>query len=160
MHSYHLITFFIVFIMIIGHVCYMDQTFYRIRKLYIHTPFSNSRDHTVEFLSDMCLHVFHLLKFDCLIRATFHLTGTLCNFRKDRLVVFNLTFIHSSPQVILNDPMDLKIRISSDRRSKMRIIIRRQSKMSVILCRILRLFHRTKCQTADHCLFRCIFHFR
>ena len=52
----------------------------------------------------------------------------------------------------MNDPVDLKIRISSDRRSKMAVIFRRKAKMSAAFGGIFRLFHGTQCQTADLCL--------
>ena len=58
----------------------------------------------------------------------------------------------SAYQAVMNDPVDLKIRISSDRRSKMAVIFCRKAKMSAAFGGIFRLFHGTQCQTADLCL--------
>ena len=52
--------------------------------------------------------------------------------------------------------MYLKIRIPSDRRSKMTVISGRQTKMSAAFRGIFCLLHGAKCKPADHCLIRKI----
>ena len=58
----------------------------------------------------------------------------------------------SASQTVMDDPVDLKIRISSDRRSKVAVILRCKSEMSAAFRSIFCLFHGTQGQSADLCL--------
>ena len=58
----------------------------------------------------------------------------------------------SASQTVMDDPVDLKIRISSDRRSKVAVILRCKSEMSATFRSIFCLFHGTQGQAADLCL--------
>ena len=58
----------------------------------------------------------------------------------------------SASQTVMDDPVDLKIRISSDRRSKVAVILRCKSEMSAAFRSIFCLFHGTQGQAADLCL--------
>lgn len=73
----------------------------------------------------------------------------LCNLRQYLRIVANALFAQTSPQTVLDNPVDLQIRIPADRRSKMAVTIRCQTKMPGIFHRIACLLHRAKGQTAD-----------
>ena len=62
--------------------------------------------------------------------------------------------LQSAAQRFLDDTVDLKIRITADRRSKMAVVFTCQSEMPAALRRIFRLFHASERQPADHDLFR------
>ena len=141
----HLISFFYKIIMVIPHICNMDQTFDRIRKFYINSPFCHTGDHALILSANMSLHILCFFQFDHftlgLFRCPLPLTALRCNFGQNLSVMLHPFPGQPSPQIFLDDPMDLKIRISADRRSEMRIIFRCQSKMPCIFCCIFCLLH-------------------
>ena len=57
--------------------------------------------------------------------------------------------IHSSAQIVLDDPVNLQIRITADRRGEMAVIGRCQSEMPGVYGAVLCLLHRAECQPAD-----------
>ena len=61
--------------------------------------------------------------------------------------------IHPSAQIVLDNTMDLQIRIAADRRSKITVILTFQSKMSGTLRAVFRLLHAPQGQSGDHRLF-------
>ena len=135
----------------------MDQSFHSIWKFHIKAPSCNTGDNSLILLAQM---IGHILCFLQLVRFSFRLictpfthTGLACHFIQDLLVMLGTSFSYqSASQAVMDDPVDLKIRISSDRRSKMAVIFRRKAKMSAAFGGIFRLFHGTQCQTADLCL--------
>ena len=149
--------------MVVPHVYYMHQALYCIRQLHIHPPFGNAGDDAFIYISETLLHIFHFFKLYCLplrfISPPLHLTGVLCCLRKNRLIMPDLLFIHPSPQIILDDPVDLQIRIPADWGRKMSIIISRQSEMPGIFRRISGLLHRTEGQSRDQWFLRTSLYF-
>ena len=67
--------------------------------------------------------------------------------------ILDFLCIHPSAQIVLDDTMDLQIRITADRRSKMTVILTCQSKMSGTLRAVFCLFHAAQGQSGDHRLF-------
>ena len=62
--------------------------------------------------------------------------------------------LHAAVDILLDDAVDLQIRITADRRGKVAVILKCKSEMPLTLCRISRLLHGTKCQPADQSLLR------
>ena len=62
--------------------------------------------------------------------------------------------VHPSPETVLDDPVNLKIRVPADRRSKVAVIFGCQAKMSSAVCRISCPLHGTQGQPADKIFFR------
>src|SRR5699024_6397466 len=58
--------------------------------------------------------------------------------------------LKSSPEIVPDDPVDLQIRVTADRRRKMAVVSGSQSKMSCTLRRIFCLLHSSQCQPAYH----------
>ena len=94
---------------------------------------------------------FQLVRFSlCFVRPALTHTGLACHIFQNLFIMlcFSLSF-QTSPKLILNDPVNLKIRITTDWRSKMAVIFRCKSKMAAAFCSILRLFHGSKSKAAD-----------
>ena len=76
-------------------------------------------------------------------------------FRQNVLIVFYSLLVQTTAKALLDNPVNLQIRISADRRRKMTVTIGGQSEMPRIFHRISRLFHRTQRKTADQSLLLC-----
>ena len=57
-------------------------------------------------------------------------------------------------KILLDDPVDLKIRVSADRGGEVGIIVRRKTEMSHAVRRVLRLFHGAERQSREKRLLR------
>ena len=73
---------------------------------------------------------------------------------EDLRIMRDAPFPKPAAQIVLDDPVDLEIRISPDGGSKVGIILCRQAEMSRILCGIPRLLHGAQGKTADQSLLR------
>ena len=152
------VLFFKIFIVIVIHIRHMYKTLDRIFQFYISAPSCDPRDHAVKFFADPLFHILHFFQLHGLtlgfLRTPFRHTGLQRHFRQDLLIMCDTFFPHSAAQIVFDDPVDLKIRIPADRRSKMRIIFCRQTKMPRILRTVFCLFHRAERQTIDQCFLR------
>ena len=107
----------------------MDQSFHGIRKLHISPhPVTPEMIPSI-LLSEMIGHILcflQLIGFSfCFVCTPFAHTGLACYFIQDLLVMLGTSFPYqSASQTVMDDPVDLKIRISSDRRSKVAVILR------------------------------------
>ena len=67
----------------------------------------------------MVFHILHFFQLNRLplglICTPFHLTGMLCDLRQYLRIVSNALFAQTSPQTVLDNPVDLQIRIPADR---------------------------------------------
>ena len=135
----------------------MDQPFHGIGQFHIQPPTGDTGDHTLVFLSDMLFHIFYLLQLIrlplCLIGTALHLGRMLSYLRKNIPVVLHSLCLQASPQLLLDNAVDLQIRIAADRRSKMTVILTCQSKMSGAFRAVFRLLHVPQGQSGDHRLF-------
>ena len=133
--------------MIIGHVRYMNESLDRIGEFHIHPPFGNAGYDSLILLTDLVFHILYFFQLDGfpfrLFRATFRLTCVLRHFFQDRLVMTDSLLIHPSPQCLFDNPVNLQIRITADRRREMRIIRSSKSEMPLIFRGIFCLFHGT-----------------
>ena len=109
--------------------------------------------------------ILHILRFCELICFSFSFLSPslcfrwmLCNFAENLFVMSSLISIHPATQMILDNPVNLKIRISSDRWSKMTIIIKCKSEVSCTLGAVLSLHHWTQSHLADYCFFLTAFY--
>ncbi len=136
----------------------MNQTFHRIVKLHIKPILGKPRNHPFKNLPDMLLHKLHLLKLLRLplrlVSPPLRVTGMLRHLRQNRFIMLHPAAHQTPPQILLNNPMNLQIRIPPDRRRKMAVLLRRQAKMLDTIRRVLRLLHRPKRQPAQHRLLR------
>ena len=111
--------FLIEHIVVAIKVCKAYHPFHGIRKFHIETVIADSGDHAGKLLTDMTFHELNFLRFIrltfCLIREPLPRGCPDCNFRKDLRVVGNTFFCEFSVKILLDDPMDLKIRVSADR---------------------------------------------
>ena len=135
----------------------MDQSFHGIGQFHIQPPPGDTGDHTLVFLSDVLLHIFYLLQLIrlplCLIGTALHLGRMLSHLRQNIPVVLHSLCLQASPQLLLDNAVDLQIRIAADRRSKMTVILTCQSKMSGTFRAVFRLLHAPQGQSGDHRLF-------
>ena len=135
----------------------MDQPFHGIGQFHIQSPTGDTGDHTLVFLSDVLLHIFYLLQLIrlplCLIGTALHFRRMLRHLRQNLTIMLYALFLQTSPQLFLDNTMDLQIRISSDWRSKMTVILTCQPKMSGTLRAVFCLFHAAQGQSGDHRLF-------
>ena len=60
-------------------------------------------------------------------------------------------------QVLLDDPVDLQIRVSADWRGEMAVILAGQPEMSGTFCRVSCLFHLAEHHLTNQCLIRLAF---
>ena len=97
----------------------MNQPFHGIGQFHIQPPAGDTGDHTLVFLSDVLLHIFYLLQLIrlplCLIGTALHLGRMLSYLRQNIPVVLYSLCLQASPQLLLDDPVDLQIGISADR---------------------------------------------
>ena len=135
----------------------MDQTLHGIGQFHIQSPVGDTGDHTFVFLSDVLFHIFYLLQLIrlplCLIGTALHLGRMFRHLRQNLTIMLYALFLQTSPQLFLDNTMDLQIRITADRRSKMTVILTGQSKMSGTLRAVFCLFHAAQGQSGDHRLF-------
>ena len=105
----------------------------------------------------MLFHIFYLLQLIrlplCLIGTALHLGRMFRHLRQNLTIMLYALFLQTSPQLFLDNTMDLQIRITADRRSKMTVILTGQSKMSGTLRAVFCLFHAAQGQSGDHRLF-------
>lgn len=82
-------------------------------------PYSATPEITPAKVSPICFPYTALFQLNCLplglICTPFHLTGMLCNLRQYLRIVANALFAQTSPQTVLDNPVDLQIRIPADR---------------------------------------------
>ena len=135
----------------------MDQPFHGIGQFHIQSPTGDTGDHTLVFLSDVLFHIFYLLQLICLplclIGTALHLGRMLSYLRKNIPVVLHSLCLQASPQLLLDNAVDLQIRIAANRRSKMTVILTCQSEMSGTFRAVFRLLHAPQGQSGDHRLF-------
>ena len=135
----------------------MDQALHRIGKFHIQSPAGDTGDHTLVFLSDVLLHIFYLLQLIrlplCLIGTALHLGIMLSHLRKNIPVVLHSLCLQASPQLLLDNAVNLQIRISADRRSKMTVILTCQSEMSGAFRAVFRLLHAPQGEGGNHAFF-------
>ena len=97
----------------------MDQPFHGIGQFHIQSPAGDTGDHTLVFLSDVLFHIFHLLQLVrlslCLIGTALHLGRMLSHLRQNIPVVLHSLCLQASPQLLLDNAVDLQIGISADR---------------------------------------------
>ena len=149
---------FIIIVIVSRNICHTDHTLNGIWQLYIHPPGGQTGNSSLEILSDKLFHILsflHLLYFTlCIICTTLQCTCLLCHLRQDLLIMLDPLLFHATVKILLNDPVNLQIWITADRRSKMTIILHCQAEMSLAVCSISRLLHRTKRQSADQSFLR------
>ena len=107
----------------------------------------------------------HILGFLKLDRLPLHFgSSPLCHgallgsLIKNVLVITFSLFAHPSSDTVMNNTVDLKIRIPSDRRRKVTIILSCEPEVTVTGCRISCLLHGAKNDPADHRLRRLSFY--
>ena len=104
---------------IIGQRRHMHQSFHRVWKFYIESPLLHAGDNALKHLTNTFFHIFYFFEFICLalrlICSPLHLAGMFCNLRQNTVIMFDPFLVHPAAQVVLDDPVDLQIRVTADR---------------------------------------------
>ena len=108
---------------------------------------------------------FHIFGFFQLFRLplrlfgpAFHFGRTLRNPGKPFLIMLQSLFRQPAPQLLLDDTMDLQVRIAPYGGSKMTILLAGQAKMPIAFGAVFGLFHAPQRQPAYQHFFRRSFH--
>ena len=155
-HTIHFHRIFLIIIAVVVETGYMDQAFHGVGKLHIDTPVGDAGDHTVKFFTDMIFHILGFLELQCLpfgfVRPALGLTGLLCHCGKNLLVMISPLLSHTAPEGLLDNPVDLKIRIAADGRGEMAVITGRQAEVARTVRAVFGPFHTAESQAADQIL--------
>ena len=139
-------------VIIIPHRRHMHHALNGIRQLDIHAPGRNAGYNAFKHFPDMRFHVFGLFQLVCLplclVCPAFHFTGLLCSPGQKLFVMLALLFIHPPAQAVLDNAVNLQIRITADWRCEMAVILCSQPEMAQAFRRIFRTLHGTQRQAA------------
>ena len=141
----------------------MHQSLHGVGQFHINSPGRDAGYHALIDLSDPFLHI---LDFFQLIRLPFRLIGTafqpgglVGHLRQNIPVMADPLFVQPAPELLLNDTMDLQVRIAPYGGSKMTILLAGQAKMPIAFGAVFGLFHAPQRQPADHGFLRLALHF-
>ena len=146
-------------VVVVSHLGNRHHALHRVGKLHVHAPASEAGDLALVDLAEALLHVLCLLLLVglalCLIRSALHGAGLLADKRQDSVVVLNPLLIELPVQVLLDDPVDLGIRIPANRGREVAVILQCQAIVTAALRRVLCPLHGAEDHGAEHGLLGC-----